>query len=1033
VFASTDVLYRIEDRQIILSTKGIAAASISQQTRKITGKITDERNEPVIGASIAVQGSGIGTITDTEGLFSLDVPPNALLQITYIGYIPQTIAVGAQQHITIVLKEDTQKLDEVVVIGYGVQKKVNLTGSISTISAEEIQEIPVSNLTSALSGRLAGVTITQSTGRPGTSSALSVRAKGTWNNTDPLYVIDGIVRDKFAFDGLDANDVENLSILKDGASAAIYGARAANGVVLVNTKKGVIGKPMIAYTATVGLSDATKIPTRQNAYDQAIFTNDYLEVEGAPPSDIRYYTPDELEFFKNNSWNWLDEAWKQPLVTHHSINVSGGNERVRYFVGGSYFYETGSFDKFNYDRYNLRGNIEANITKDLIASLNLNLDKRKELRPLLPWGDSDAQHDLYKGLMFRTGQVPPYVNGLPTGNYVEWHAIEMLEPQTGYEKKKYSTYDASASLQYNVPFIKGLSLKVLYNRYDWHYFMKQFARPYLMYNFRMTGEHNHIITNEFVDTKERNNGDYITERYEARDNYQLNGFITYNNTFGKHDISALLVYEQSEGMTDWFSGRRDFYVTAAIDQLFAGSSDPANSRVDGSASETGRISYVGRANYGYDNKYLLEASFRYDGSVNFAPENRWGFFPSVSAAWRISEENFFKNNVRFVDYLKLKASVGVLGNDAIGGWQWMQRYKLVQGQQFGSLSNGLEADVIPNPTITWEKSVSYDGGFDANFLNNKLVTSLSLFYRHTYDILGSRLASLPTTFGASMPSENYATIDTKGFEVELGYMDKIGDFTYNIKGNFGYAIDKLIYKDEAENIRPYRSEIGYSTDRRFGYFTTDIIRTQEELDALPADYTIFGSKPELGMMNYKDLRGANSDEPDGKIDDNDRDWISSHSIPPINYGFSLGGNWKGWALDLFFQGVAGHEIIIGYRGSQARPQETNFDFWTDHWTPENVNASFPKASRNQSNQVSSFWTRNGSFLRLKNINLSYTIPKSVLTKIGASQIKIFFMGTNLLLLEDHVKYFDPEVGTDSNNILVYPIMKSYSMGINLSF
>lgn len=1039
VFNGTGISYRIVNNRIFLKDNGYINdnqlitkwGGVNQQSKKITGTVVDATGMPVIGANVMVKGTTNGTITDMDGKFSLEVEDGAVLQVSYIGFANQEIKVGNQSKLSIALKEDAEALDELVVVGYGTQKKVNLTGSVAAVNTDDIQDTPASSLSNALVGKIAGVLMTQSGGKPGAGSSMTVRAQGTWNNTEPLYVIDGVIRDKFAFDGLDASEVANVSVLKDAASAAVYGARAANGVVLVTTKKGKIGKPVISYTGSIGISDATKIPETQNAYNQAVFINDNLRVENVDPSDARYYTDDELAYFKTHNYNWLDEAWEQPLVTRHSLNVSGGNEKVRYFVGGSYYYETGSFENLSFKKYNLRSNIEANITKDLIASLNLNMDLRNDHKPYWRWdNDNDTMSDLYKGLLFRTGQVSPYVDGKPTGTFVEWHPIETIQDHAGYNRKKYSNYEANISLQYNAPFLEGLSFKLQFNKYNRHTFIKQFCRPYDLYVFKMTGGHNHIITDEVDYVKTRSDGDFLYEKYNNDDSYQFNAMVNYQHTFGKHDVGALFVYEQSEGTTDWFNAQRNIFISSVIDQMFAGSSDSKESTVDGSGSETGRISYVGRLNYAYDQKYLLEASFRYDGSVNFAPKNRWGFFPSASAAWRISEEDFFKNNVSWTDYLKLRASVGLLGNDAVGGWQWMQRYNLVSGAQYGKLTSGVEANVIPNEDITWEKSLTVNGGFDAGFLNNKLNVTVDGFYRHTYDILGDRLASLPTTFGAKMPAENYAVIDAKGFELELSYSDKIGsDFNYYVKGNLGYATNKLITKDEAENLRPYKSELGHNTDRSMGYIATGILRTQADLDALPEGYTIFGQKPELGMMNYRDIRGANSDTPDGIIDEFDQEWIMNHTIPPINYGFTVGGSWRGFSFDVFFQGVAGHDIMIDMRGSQARPEETNFDFWTDHWTPENPDAEFPRASRNTGDAASTFWMRNGSFLRLKNVNLSYSLPKSVLDKMKVSQLKFFLQGNNLCLLQDGVKYYDPE----NSSIRAYPLMRSYSFGVNLSF
>jgi TonB-linked SusC/RagA family outer membrane protein len=1034
----------------IIFTAGICICTLSlfaQGGRTVVGTVVDTNGEPVVGAAIAVKGTTTGVISDTDGKFSLHVDPNAVLVVSYLGYKTQEVRAGNQSALSIVLTEDSQLLEDVVIIGYGAQKKVNLTGAVATVNTGEIQNMPVSNLTAALSGKLPGVTITQFTGSPGTSSSLTVRAKGTWNNTDPLYVINGVVRDKFAFDGLSANDVENISVLKDGASAAIYGARAANGVILVTTKKGVTGKPVINYSGSIGTSSPTKIAPTQNSYNQAVLINDYLDQQDIDKGDTRYFTTDELDYFKTHNWSWLDESLRNPVTNHHSLNVSGGNDRVRYFVGGSYHYETGIFDKINYNKSNLRGSIEANITKDLIASLDLNMDNRLMQRSEWRYdAGNDTQYDLFKALLMRTGQVPPYVDGLPVGlPFVEWHPLEIISGNGGYDRKKYGNYEATVSLQYNIPFIEGLSVKLLYNKYDAYYFRKEFRLPYYKYQFQTTGGHGHILdlaNPTIVGQETRNDGNMLQERQQMDFTYQLNGFITYNRTFGKHDVGAVLVYEQSEGTNDWFQAERQNYLWEGIpiddrlDQLNTGSATPAILPT-GSGSETGRLSYIGRLNYGYDSKYLLEASFRYDGSVNFAPSKRWGFFPSVSAGWRISEEGFFKDHVKFIDYLKLRGSFGMLGNDAVGGWQWAQRYNLTTGQYYGVSSNGLQVGAISNPYITWEKSASYNGGLDAAFLNSKLSVGIDAFYRHSYDILGSRLAALPTTFGATMPSENYATINTKGFELELGYNDRIEDVDYYVKGNLGYAVNKLIFQDEAENLRPYQSKIGLNTDIAMGYVATDIIRTQADLDALPADYTIFGSKPELGMLNFKDIRGPNSDTPDGVIDSNDQDWIQRHTAPPLTYGFGFGGSWKGFSLDLFFQGVGNYDVMItsgsGARGINARQVETNIDFWTDHWTSTNPNASFPKVYNNQANNASTFWRRNGAYLRLKNVTLSYNLPKSLSENLKLGQCKIFVEGLNPLLLMDHIKYFDPELGNTGNNMYLYPITKSYSVGINLSF
>lgn len=1032
-FKDQPLTYNIVEKVIIVKP-GQASPSKATATNaaafiSVKGRVTNKDGEPVIGATVVVRGTQKSAMTDASGKFSLtDVPENAVILISSIGYLAQEVTVNNQNEINVILKEQISALNQVIVVGYGTEKKATLTGAVAAISGKEIKDAPVANLSNALAGRLPGVSITQTGGKPGKPSSISIRAVGTWNNTDPLYVIDGVVRDKFAFDALDPSEVENLSVLKDGASASVYGSRAANGVILVTTKKGKEGKTTISYTGTVGVDQAIRIPATQNAYNQALTINDALRVDNVPSSDSRFYTPDELDYFKTHDWNWINEAWKNPVTTRHALSVSGGTSKVRYFMNGAYYYGSGSFNRLDFKKYTLRANIEADITKDLTASLNVSTDIRNDQKPYWRWdGDNDDMEDLYKAFLFRTHMVPPYINGKLNGTFVEWSPLAIVQGKTGYNKKKYSDYNAIAALQYKIPFVPGLDVKIMFNKYSRHTFIKQFSLPYELTVFARSGQHNHIVTDKPESVKVRDDGEFLYESYDNPESYQLNGYVTYNRSFGLHKINALFVYEQAEGNDNTFNAKRNNFTSPLVDQLFAGSL--SSQFANGSGWEDGRLSYVGRVNYNYADKYIVEGAFRYDGSVKFAPGRRWGFFPSLAAAWRISEEPFFKNNVKFINDLKLRGSVAMLGNDAVGGWQWMQRYNIYTGAVFGNTTAGIAPVGLPNPDITWEKSLSWNGGLDAVLLDSKLNFSAEVFRRHTYDILGARQQSVPSTFGATLPAENYGIIDSKGFELSAGYNNTIGkDFRYTIAANMGYATNKVIMQDQPENQRAYKSVIGYSTDRIWGMEAIGILRTQADLDALPAGYTIFGQKPELGMMNYRDIRGAVDDKPDGKIDDNDAQYIGKHSTPPVNYGIALGAAWKGLSLDLLFQGLAGHQVMIDARYVQARAEETNFAFWNDHWTPENTNAAFPRANRNTGDNPSTFWLRNGSFLRLKNINLSYELPKQIMNRAGISSLRLFFIGTNLFLLEDHVKFRDPEAASMRS----YPLMKNYSLGVNIT-
>ena len=1034
--------------RILLVLLSFSFSTIVQaQNITVTGSVEDQNGEPLIGVTVAELNTTNGAITDIDGNFSIKCVKGSTLKFSYIGYKDVTKVV-TESKLKIVLIEDSQALDEVVVVGYGTQKKGSVTGSVTSVDAKAIEDFPSANLSSALAGRLSGVYITQGTGKPGTSASFSVRAKGTPNNSDPLYVIDGVVRDKMAFDALDASEVANISVLKDGASAAVYGARAANGVVLITTKKGGNAKPTINYTGTVGIDVAAMIPETLSAYEHAVYLNDraiqgYLNnaiwnpnvEQQDPTTKSSWYTDDELAHFKTTDYSFLDDAWKTPWSTRHAINITGGTEKVRYFIGGSYFYNVGSFDNLKYSKYNFRASIDADVSKNFTVGLNISTDKRKDTNP--NWksdGDRDRMNDLYKGLLLRTKMIPSMIDGMPVGNFIEWHPLMLISEESGLHTKKWQNVNVNATAEYRVPFVKGLKLKVQYNRTLDNRLIKKVNFPYEMYNFQTAGTNNHYIdpSNVVVSTKTRDDGNYVFKENQLAEEYQLNLFVTYDRKFGNHDLSALFVYEQSEGDSEKFDAQRNKLITWEMPEFFGASGDASESIVGaGSVSESGRLSYVGRLNYAYADKYLLEAAFRVDGSTKFAPDQRWGFFPSVSAGWRISSEPFFSENIKFIDYMKLRGSIATLGNDAIGGWQWMARYGITTGAVFNGLSYGLEPKEVPNPKLTWEKSTSYNIGFDSRWFRNKFDFSFEYFYRRTYDILDNLNVSVPTTFGASLPKENYSEVKSRGFEVELGYNDRIGKVDYYLRGNFSFANSWWSKKDEAENIRAYKSEIGQSLSREWGFECIGMIRTEEQLQQYMEEnpnMTIKGQKPGLGMLIYKDVRGPESDEPDGIITDDDKVVIIENKVAPITYGFTIGGKWKGFMLDIFFQGMAGHKKLMDFRGNGINAHTSTFKYYNDHWTPENTNASMPGATQYKNNEASSFWVRNASFLRCKNISISYDLPKTFVQRIGIDKARLFLNGTNLFLLQDKVKWMDPEATSISD----YPVMRNFSFGLNIT-
>ena len=1032
-----------------------AHVALSQQN--VNGQVTAEDGLPLPGVNVIIEGTTTGTTTDAEGRYTLSVGGgDAALVFSFIGYKSQRVVIGNQTTVNLVLEADVQSLQEVVVTGYRAQARGSITGSVASVNSQEFQDIPSGNLSNALAGRLTGVTITTPSGTPGMESNIRIRSMGTFNNAEPLFVIDGVIRDKYAFDALSPNEVEDISVLKDGASAAIYGSRAANGVVLVTTKRGSNQPPSLDFTSTFGVQTPTRIPEALNAYEHATLINDGLAYQYfyddnfvVPADDARLYAQDELDYFKKNSWNWVEELWQTPITTQHSLNVSGGSDQVRYFLGGSYIYATGSFENLDYRKLNLRGNVDVDITKNLTMSLDLNTDNRLTHGPSWDVGNW-RQEDLYKALVLRSNMVPPSVNGMSTGNWVEWSPVSVINGDAGYNDTEWAGINSTIMLNYKVPFVDGLGVNVKYNRYQRDELRKQFNLPYEMTLFNTVGSHNHIVGDQPVGIRPRSAQEFLLNRNEKLNTYQFNVQLNYKKSFGDHNFDAFLVYEQWELKERWFQGRRDNFVSPSVDQFVGGGRSPEEQQADGRELEHARLSYVGSVNYDFQEKYLVQGSFRYDGSVIFAPENRWGFFPSGSVGWRVSKESFFSSGI--IDDLMLRGSVGMLGNDAVGSFQWLQSFNIVDGAAFDGVSTGLEPGVLANRAITWEKSLSYNAGFNARLLNTRVSFKADFFLRHTYDILGDRESSIPSTFGASLPDENYQEIDTKGFEIELGYNNSVGSgsspVNYYVRGNFAYATNKVIKLDEAENLRPYQSKLGrpagladnYTinigrTDILFGYVATDILRTQADVDALPPGYTILGEAPRLGMLNYRDIRGPNTDEPDGRITADDREYLGKYSIPPVNYGLSVGVSWKAFKLDALIQGVAGHQIMLhaNARRVQGRAEESTYRFWADHWTPENTDAAYPAARRYgwppTDFPASSWFMRSGSFVRLKNVNISFDFPGRLTSAVRMKSIRLFYNGSNLALLYDKIGDWnhDPEL----NNIRAYPMMATHSLGLNI--
>jgi len=1048
-------------------------ASIAEEPAEgvmVKGSVVDEYQLPMPGVTITVRGTITGTVTDADGNFSIDAPADASLIFSFIGYASQTIEIGSQSIINITLSEDTQSLDEIVIVGYGTQKKVNLTGAITSVKIDEINDIPATNLSNTLAGRAPGVNVTGTSGLSGASS--SIRIRGSFG--DPLYVIDGIVRDKDAFDALNANEVDNLSFLKDAASASIYGSRAGNGVVLVTTKKGVAQKMTVGFQTSYTTYNPTQelLSDKTTATDELIYQNRVAEFLGTTPPN----GPEEFAYFENRSYNVNDFIWQNPSSQNYILSVTGGNDKLTYYSMVSFLGEEGAYKSVDHGKFNLRTNVSAKITDKITLDLNIAATQQNHDRFYWPFsGDDDYDvSDLYR-VSFNWPKVYPYytdANGTPSDHVTDfplqtpmgsWQAWSVIDQIVGDRYVQTRKRQVNSILSLNIDLgdvIEGLSTRVVGNYLATDYMRKKYLTYQKNYVFSQADPDGNRFIPAAPDPNNYNifnfsqNQEFLSYQLETAWSYQFDWFLNYNRTFNKHGITAMLVYEQAEnGAYGAFSKAED--PVTNYDQDFVYSQD-ADRRYGNGWEEIGaRQSLIGRANYNFDEKYIAEFSFRYDGNTLFPKGNRWGFFPSVSAAWRIASEDFMSGTASWLDDLKLRISYGTTGNDLdvynnrINPFSYVNTYSNGGSYIFGDqLYTSIYPGATPNPNLTWATSTAYNIGLDFELIDTRLSGSIDAFYKQEVDILGSRLVTLPDNYGQSLAPENYAERSWKGGELSLLWRDRAasGKLNYSVYGNLGYARDQWDKLDQnpiflSGGNRERETQIGQSSGRIFGLRSLGIIRTQDQLNSiLETGLTQYGRDPYLGGLYFEDIRGDGySDGPDGKIDGNDFQLLSNNALPRINYGFGFNVEWNNFSLNTHFQGVGVYDRIIsnqegaGMRqhGGSIRPY---YPIWADDvWTPENPDAAYPRpVGKNwyeSGTGSTSFWIKNGAYLRLKNLNVGYNIPKKVLSKLNILSAKVFFNGTNLVSISEVKEFQDPE----QKNYDSFPLMRSFTLGLDVKF
>jgi TonB-linked SusC/RagA family outer membrane protein len=1035
------------------------------QEHVVTGKIIDmETGKPVEGATVKVKNTTIATVTNGDGFFNIKVPSNeSVLTITSVGYLAFETKAGAGP-VNVSLTAANLKMEEVVVVGYGSKKRVNIQGAVSTVKATDIEDLPVANLGTALVNRVPGVSVSFSSGKPGSTTDINIRGATTFPGTlagvtsQPLFVIDGIIVNPTIwnqsgnpdfFENLDASQIEDITFLKD-ASAAIYGAAGAKGVVLITTKKGKIGKPKLTYSGYVGYStEAVKTKT-MSAYEQAKMLNDGYELNNtAMSSRFSQADLDRLKLMPDRSW--YDDLWTSGVVTRHTITASGGSDRVTFFAGGSYYNEKGNYGDIHVNKYSIRTGMDAKIIDGLTANLSFSSDYNEEYRNTLKGANTENDDLTIRALYLTPKWVPSTIKGQPTqfsgpnppGN---WSILGLFN-SGNYVRNRSQGLSVNTSLEYKPNFLKELTAKIQYGRLNRNATDKQYFPSYKVANFVRNGNNGLLYSDSINATTPYTtitNNNQMSEGTTVSSSYQLVGTLSYAKKLGMHDFSALVGFDQSEA-----EGRNIFLtkfqqLVSGVDEFWAFSNDPSSiaSITDAirnpQAVQSAKRSYISRADYSFKGRYFLEFIGRLDASSNFAPDHRWGFFPTVGLGWRISGENFF-NNITFVNSLKLRVNYGLVGEDRVSNKTYVNRFTQTTGYLFGNAyTNGLDPNLYPNSAATWEKARTLNAGLDATLLRNKMNITVDVYQRYNYDIFNQLdAAALPLTTGLITAVKNYGKQLNWGAEFSIGYRTNFGkDWGFNADINFGWSNSQVLQQYYSPANFGLYGQNGLSNvigkdpntynGNNYGYIATGILRTQVEVDALLAknpNYTIGGSKPQVGFMNFEDVNG------DGKIDDNDITLMFDKTAPLTSGGLTLGATWKEFRLQTNINFVIGGKKFFD---SEARKVPTTTQnapsFWVDHWTPDNPNAKYPRADAPLAKETSTFWAVDGTQCRINNLVLSYSLPKRISSKYKIPDARIMLTGTNLWNIVNSYKYKDPY----TSNFAYYPTLRTISAGLNIS-
>lgn len=1002
---------------MLVSLCSAMASPEADTTRLITGQIAAADGKPIANASIIVKGTSRGTMSLEDGSFKISISSeNATLLVSAVGYMNKEVAVTpASTSYAVSLEATNNKLNEVVVVGYGTQKKVNLTGSVSMVSAKDIENRPITQASQALAGLTTGVTVSQASGQPGNNGAgITIRGIGSYGaGGGPLVLVDGLAT---SINDVDPNNIASISILKDAASASIYGSRAANGVILIETKRGKAGKLQVNYNGYAGWQKATNLPNFVPSWEYATLRNEGNANMGASP----VYTDEEIQKFKDQSDpdNYPNVPHFNNLLTSgsgfqtsHNLSFMGGNDKNRYLFSATYLSQDGIVAENGYKRYNFMLNDDGKLTDNLTLKVSLNGYTADQQSPRQYDGGMNSMINF----AVREGPVYAGLKSDGTYGYQDNYSPEAWLASNSFYKGTNKYFLGGADLSWQ-PF-KGFTLsgKVGYN--FWSYYNKDYASDFQFDANKYVGPNNLSVTS--------GQGTQLT----------LQSLATYNKTIGEHAF-AILAGVSEEKYNDWYlTGYRKDFPTALIYEVNAGSATGMSN--GGSASEWAMRSYFGRLNYAFKDKYLFEANLRADGTSRFPSAGRWGYFPSFSAGWRISQESFIQDNFTWINELKLRASWGKLGNQNVGTYPYQNLVSLGQNYPFGGvLASGAATTRLSNADITWETTTTTDIGLDMNVLKGKLGLVLDVFNKNTTGVLYTVATS--SVLGMSTSPVNVGSVKNTGFEAALNYRESIGKFNFSISPNFSYIKNRItslangLKQDIGSGLF-----VGQPLGIIYGYVADGLFVDENDIAKYPTQP--YAAEP--GFVRYKDISGPDG-VPDGIVDATYDRKVIGNTVPKYTYGLTLTADYKGFDLYVLAQGLGGYEKQIGsyeayafYNGGQIQQWQVD-----NRWTADNPNpnAQYPKlTSLNMGSGTimsSTYWNRDASFIRLKNLQVGYTLPTSLIQKAKLSRVRIYFSGQNLFSFNHFYKGWDPEMGMSTGDgSQFYPLTTVYTFGINANF